>query len=134
MRGNVETPVRRAFTVVAGTARVRSTVSASWAPGPRFTRVVRLLVRGVPVGGKVEARCSGRGCPLKRRTFRARSGRATLTPSFLRARLRPGAVIEIRITVAGQTGKVVRYRVRKGKTPRATTLCLPPGATTPRAC
>ncbi len=40
-------------------------------------------------------------------------------------------MIEVRITARGWIGKVVRYTMRKGKLPKAETLCLAPGASKP---
>jgi hypothetical protein len=59
---------------------------------------------------------------------------SSLTRLFARRRLRPRAVIEIRITLPGAIGQVVRFTVRRGRTPRRSNLCLPVGATRPARC
>jgi hypothetical protein len=52
---------------------------------------------------------------------------------FRHHRLRPGTRIEVRITAPNRIGKVVRFTIRRHHTPRARTLCLPPGGT-PQRC
>ena len=48
-------------------------------------------------------------------------------------RFRAGQSLELRITAPGYLGKVIRYTIRKGKHPKVTKLCLPPGASKPKA-
>jgi hypothetical protein len=62
-------------------------------------------------------------------TLTAKAGRL-----FRQRRLPVGTVIEVRITRAGFVGKVVRFKTRAGKVPKATTLCLQPGETKPGRC
>jgi hypothetical protein len=40
----------------------------------------------------------------------------------------------VRVTATERIGKVVRYRLRKGRTPDRRVLCLRPGTRSPRAC
>ena len=112
-------------------------MSLSWSvAGPRTT-LVRLRLRLLPAGAAVQLRCSGPGCPFKRKSAgRPRGGKLDALPAFGRKRtLRAGATLEVRITAPGRIGKVVRYKARDGKPPKATTLCLRPGARTPqRSC
>ena len=54
--------------------------------------------------------------------------------SFKKKRLRVGTVVEVRITAPQSIGRVVRITVRKKSVSPATTLCLQPGATTPKRC
>jgi hypothetical protein len=116
-------------------AKVGATVVGRWGLGRRATTVFELAVKQIPAGGRVEVRCSGKGCPFARRTVAARRGAATLTKLFARRKLRRGAVLEVRITAPGMVGKVVRYTMRaRRKLPRSAPLCLPPGATRPAAC
>lgn len=115
-----------------------SRASLSARTAHRVTRVKSLTVRGAPIGAAVFVTCAGRhvGCPFKRRTRAVRSPAAlALGALFAKARLRPGAVIELRVTQAGMIGNVTRFAVRAGKPPARTTLCLEPGATRPqRTC
>jgi Putative metal-binding motif/RTX calcium-binding nonapeptide repeat (4 copies) len=94
-------------------------VQNQWLIDGDRTRVLRLRVRKAPAGTKVTVKCTGRGCPFARKTrSSARGGVVVLTGLFGRA-LRPGAVIEIRITARGFKPKTVSYTIRRGKIPRA---------------
>jgi hypothetical protein len=48
--------------------------------------------------------------------------------------LRPGAVIELRLTARFAIGKIKRFTIRRLDTPREQTLCLPPRSGKPRRC
>jgi hypothetical protein len=111
-------------------------VANNWVAFPRHTRVRQLAVRKVPARGKVQVRCSGkrRGCPLKRKNVRVKKHRASLTKLFKKARLRRGAVIEVRVTAPDTMGTVLRYTIRAGKLPRKRELCLAPGTRRPKRC
>lgn len=114
--------------------RIASVVSARFRTTRRFTRVRSLQVRRVPSTATVTLRCSGRGCPFARRTLTARNGRANAPAAMRRAKLRPGAMLEVRVTAAGTIGQVVRYRVRSRRPPVRSTLCTAAGGTTPKSC
>jgi hypothetical protein len=107
-----------------------------FAANRRATRVRRLLVRGVPDGATVQARCAGRGCTFRgkgrkrARVFRNRQG-VNLGRLLRGRRLRPGAQIVLRVRRAGDIGVFVRYRVRRGRVAKVT-RCLPPGSARPR--
>ncbi len=134
-----QTPAASAPAASTGTAAilrpvtVSARIDASWRVGRRFTRVRRLVVRGLPTGAAVRLRCSGR-CSFRRRSVPVRAGRADAGRRLARARFRPGTVLELRVTRAGATGKVVRYTMRRGRRPAVTRLCLPPGASRPARC
>jgi hypothetical protein len=115
--------------------RIRSGVVNRWLVFRTHTRVDRLTVRNAPVGAVARVACRGKGCPRKRKRLRSRGGKELrFAPFFDGRRLRPRAVVTVRITFAGRIGKVVRYRVRKRKAPRSTVRCLMPGAKRPTAC
>lgn len=101
---------------------------------PRWTIITKLTVRGAPAGAKLRVRCEGKGCPVRSRAVKLRSGRAKLTKLFKRAKLRRGAVVELRLTAPGAIGKVLRLAVRKRKAPKRSSLCLPLGASKPARC
>ncbi|HEX8206855.1 MAG TPA: hypothetical protein VF587_12415 [Solirubrobacteraceae bacterium] len=115
--------------------RVSAVVRARWRARRRFTRVRALSVRRVAEREQLQLRCRGRGCPFRSRRIRRRAGATSvsLTRRFARRRLRPRTVVEVRITRAGAIGKVVRFTMRRGRRPRRSDLCLPVGATRPRA-
>jgi hypothetical protein len=116
--------------------RITATVSSSFKTVGRTTRVRQLVVTGIPAGARVAVSCSGpaRGCPFKQKIGTVGGGRSVLTSMFTRKVLRAGAVLEIRITVPDKIGQVVRYTVRRDKRPRATTLCVQPGASSATRC
>ena len=118
---------------------VTSTLRSRFDIFRRFVTFTRLRLVQVPAGATVDVRCRGRGCPYAKRvrTFARRAARRDLLARFDLddARLRPRAVLEIRILLPGHVGKVVRFKIRKPpKAPTSRQLCLPPGATKPVTC
>jgi Putative metal-binding motif len=112
-------------------------VSTAWTVRGARVRVDRLLVSGVDAGATVEIRCRGRRCPVTRRQGSApRRGRVNLLRALKRRarRYRAGQTIEVRITSPDRIGKVVKYPLKRGKTPIGRTLCLRPGARAPHRC
>ena len=98
------------------------------------TKATKLLVRGLARGGRAELRCKGRPCAFRRRVARPnRAGTANLR-RLVKRRLRVGAVLEVRLTAPGAIGRVIRFRMRDGRLPKRTSLCLPPGAAKPGRC
>ena len=89
------------------------------------TRVDRLLVRELQTGGRAELRCKG-PCAFRKKVGRARRGRVDLR-RLIRGRLRAGSTLEVRLTAPDTIGRVIRFKVRRGDTPRRASLCLPPG-------
>jgi hypothetical protein len=112
-------------------------VSTAWTVrGPRVT-IGRLLIKGVRANTTVEFRCAGKRCPVRRRQAGApRNRRVNLLASIerVRRRFRAGQTLEVRITSPDRIGKVVRYRLVRGRTPIGRSLCLRPGARSPRPC
>ena len=105
--------------------------------GDRGTMVRELVVRA-PVGARIRVRCRGRGCPfrsfVRKAEAQARAARIVRIRRFGDHLLRPGTVIEIRVTKRGEIGKFTRFLIRKGKPPKRTDRCLPPGAKRPKRC
>ena len=100
--------------------------------GARGIRIEQLLVRA-PDGARVEIRCRGRGCPFKRLIRRPRP-QTVRVRRFARKILRPGSVVQVSVTRAGEIGKYTRLRVRKGKPPVRVDRCLMPGSRRPVRC
>jgi hypothetical protein len=112
--------------------------------GPRFLRpfpVVRVagyvMAHGsrivvwsvkAPRGAKIEVRCKGPGCPLRRRSFRP--GRIRPLERYLRA----GVAITVRVTRPGFIGTYTHVVIRSRKRPIRRDACLAPGDTRPREC
>jgi hypothetical protein len=115
----IESPVQNGFVVFAA-----------------FTRVTRLAVVDVPAGATVTVTCRGRGCPFraKRRAAARAKRRIDLLRPLRRARLRPGVVLEVRVTKPRTIGKVVRFTMRRRLAPGSEALCLPPGKRRAQSC
>jgi sugar lactone lactonase YvrE len=114
--------------------RINSTVRPFWVEYRNYVVLRRLRIARVPRGAKVQLRCSGRGCPFKRRAVRVRRRNADASKATRKGKLRKGAVIQVRITKPGMIGKVVLYRVPKNGLPVGRIRCLPPGANKPARC
>jgi Putative metal-binding motif len=115
--------------------RLSAVVSNSFSTRGRWTRVSRLRVNDAPPGATVAVTCAPkrRHCPKPRTFTTDAQGKVTMTRMF-KHRLRYGARIEVTITAPNTVGKVVRFHLRRGHTPKSSTLCLPPGAAKPSAC
>ena len=113
-------------------ARVRN----AWTVYADGTRATKLAVSGLLRPGRVQVACKGDGCPKRAKTFKAaRSARPLDVRSALgRARLKPGAVVTVKVTKADTLTKVVRYTVRALKIPKAATTCRAPGKQKEREC
>jgi hypothetical protein len=105
------------------------------------TRLFLLSVLA-PVGSRVTVTCHGHGCPTRRATRVARSGRGkhpsravvVTFPVFEHGSLSPGAVLEVRVSGSGQIGKYTRFVIRRGRLPARADACLDPGSTKPIGC
>ena len=93
------------------------------------TTLTRVTVK-TPRGTRIRIRCSGKGCPFKRKAVAAK----LISLRSLRRTYRPKATIEIRVTKAKKIGKYTRVRTRRGKAPVRIDRCLMPGKTKPVRC
>ena len=122
-------------------ATVATSLSFLWAFTSTYSQARRLLLRNVPAGGAVRLSCTPprgrrRACPFRtvRRASVGGATRMSLLSYFKRRRLPVGTRIEVRVTRAELIGRVFRFTVRKGRIPSEKSLCLPPGARSPRGC
>ena len=99
-------------------AKLAAHVAAKWRRAGRATRVRSLVVTRLPAGAKVTVSCRGKGCSFKRRTFRARQGKVSLTKVLRKARLRKGARLTLAVSAPGYTKQTVRFTARSPKAPR----------------
>jgi hypothetical protein len=89
---------------------------------------------------RIELRCKGKKCPkqLRRRKVRrvnvTKSGSRSFTKLFKKARLRPKAVVDVRVFQPSAIARVDKFVMRKAKLPRRKQQCIPPGVTRPRKC
>jgi hypothetical protein len=61
--------------------------------------------------------CSGKACPFRAKTL---TGATVAAGRLFKRALKPGAVIEVRITAPNAIGSVTRYKIRRGKQPSRT--------------
>ncbi|TNM37295.1 hypothetical protein FHP29_15735 [Nocardioides albidus] len=83
------------------------------------TTVRTLKLTGLPAGASVTVSCASKrkGCAFASKTLQPGGAAVRLTKLFKGGALSPGAVIQIRITAAGYTPDVFRYKTRKGSKP-----------------
>jgi hypothetical protein len=116
--------------------RLASTVRTSWSFAP--FRLTKLVVQDAVAGSKVVLRCKGRGCPFKRKVVKVRRARAelsVLSNKLKKARLKRGAVLEVRITMPAHVGFMRRHTVRgASQDPKIIERCLPAGGGRPQRC
>jgi PKD repeat protein len=87
-----------------------------------------------PVSARVTVRLRGTGVHSTSQSRVAAAGKQSATPGatvlsfprFARS-LAAGSVLEVRVTKAGQIGKLTRFIPRRGKLPRRTDSCLSTG-------
>jgi hypothetical protein len=124
--------------VVAPFPRLNPKIATAFDVGKSTTRPTKLVISGLPPGATVKLNCQGKkkkGCSFKSKSFPVRStAKLKLTSSVKGLALKPGAALEVRATAAETIGSDVSYQIRKGKQPARSTLCLPPGASSPKAC
>lgn len=117
--------------------RVLTGVSSAWRFFAKHLRFSKLELVDVPDQARYELRCRGRGCfkGVKRGSYPRGAERVKLTKHVAKAKLKPRAVLEVRILRTDSVAKVVRYKIRKGqKDPKSRILCLKPGAKKARSC
>ena len=98
----------------------------------RSTLFDTLTVRSLARGDKVRVSC--RRCGVPTRTLTARKAGSLQLARHVRRPLRAGRVLELRVSRPLAIAVVFRLRMRVGKAPLTTKLCLPPGAKRPRRC
>jgi hypothetical protein len=125
----------------AGPPRITSPVRVLWGVNKKRIFLLRMKALDVPRGGKAELRCKGKKCPYKRKSSKKRrKGDITLFKEIKPRKVvgkkqrtfRAGQTLQLRITAPGHIGKVVKYRLRKGRIPSGQTLCLRVGGNKPR--
>jgi hypothetical protein len=93
------------------------------------TKLTRVSVR-TPHGTRVRIRCTGRGCPYKRKAAAAK----LIAVRSLQRTYRATAQIEFRVTEPQKIGKYTRVRMRRGNAPLRIDRCLMPGKSKPVKC
>ena len=96
--------------------------SAKWRATRRYTRVLRLRVTRIPAGATLRMACRPlrKGCPFRSRSVAVTRGRANPGRRLRKLRLRPGAILELRLAKQGYEGQSVRYTMRSSRRPAVT--------------
>ena len=105
-----------------------------------YTKIVSLVVNGVPIGATVVINCHGRGCPFVKQTTHVtkgkrcgskcgskRPGTLDIAQRFRQRHLHVGARIVIEILRPNWIGKYYRFTIRAQHGPRILISCLSPG-------
>ena len=106
-------------------------------PGRKSAKFGALRVRNVPLGSTVTVTCKGKGCPagLKGKGFVKRNAFGAVNlKKFIKKPLRNGIAITVVVSKPNAISAVKILTVRKGKSPKITTRCIPPGSTGAVAC
>jgi hypothetical protein len=126
---------------------IYSTMQWTFFYTPTYTSVITLRVEGAPIGATVVLTCTGKGCPLHKRTTavtkpkcKPRAGHpcpsissktVPLASAFGKHHLPVGARITVEIIRPRYIGKYYDFTVRSGHGPRIDIDCLAPGGTRP---
>ena len=114
---------------------VGAKVATTWkVKGTKLT-LTKLTFKKLPKHWTAKVRCSGKKCPFKSKALKNKKVkhgtwkaiRALGKKHVFRAR----QTLEVRIGAPNRSTKVVRFALKKGKKPKAATLCLRPGAKRP---
>lgn len=97
------------------------------------SRIRLLTIRG-PRAMTVRVSCRGRGCPRKSARIAQSRSRVARVRWLTGATLSRGAVITVRVSQRGRTGKYTKFVMRPGRAPRRTDACLLPGGSRPVPC
>jgi hypothetical protein len=118
---------------------LRSTIVGSLItfPSSGYSRFTTLRISRAVEGSVIEVVCRGRGCPKgKSVRTRVRESRSSLSilGKLARAKLRKGAVLEVRIQAKGAIGRVSRWEISGTKAPKRKDACVAPGAKKSARC
>ena len=126
-------------------ARDRGQVAGEIAETPEQTSIAtrkpitflqKLRVRALLGGETIVVRCSGKGCPLKRKQVKvgARKRVADLTKLIKNGRLRPGGKVTVEISLPGYVAKIFTFTARRSDNLKIGERCKAPGTTTVVSC
>lgn len=92
----------------AAKAQPKASLTAKSRRKGSFTVFTTLKLTSLPAGAKVAVTCKGGGCPKTVKSLSALLGR----------KLRPGALVTIRISASGAAPRTIRVTVRRGAAPK----------------
>jgi hypothetical protein len=91
---------------------------------------ISLLSVQAPRGAKVVIRCRGRGCPRARIIAHTASPSRAMRVRAFEATYRPGAQLQVFVSMPGRIGKYVSFVMRRSAAPTRRDLCVGPHRTT----
>ena len=91
-----------------------------------ITQLIGLAVGDIPAGSKVTLNCTGLSCPFRQKDFNMKNDVKilALTDMFNDPSLKPGTILELRVTKAGWIGKSFQYEIRSSEDPKTTEKCV----------
>jgi hypothetical protein len=123
--------------------RIDATVQNSWGRLGKNFFLLRLKIIAPPKGSAAQIRCKGRKCPFQSRRFtKFKKGNIVMYKLLgpkkavkkKNRHFRAKQVVQVRVTAPGYIGKVVKFKLKRGRNPVGKVLCLPPGAAKPSKC
>jgi hypothetical protein len=107
-------------------AHAASVVHWAWTPAGSSVRLNKLYVQPAPKKTRIEVRCHGAGCPIKKRTLKVKraKGKVKLN-SLFSGLLRPGLTIDVYVTKPETLGTGRRFKTSSGNL-SDTLLCNSP--------
>jgi hypothetical protein len=107
--------------------------------GSRILKLTRLEISPVVAGSTLRLSCTGGRVPCQRfktvtRKITKNARVRTFTTLLPKAKLRPGAKFEVRVTKPATIGRVLLLTIFKAKNATKRPLCLPPAAKKPVLC
>jgi hypothetical protein len=112
-------------------------IAGFWATYPGgYTKFTLLTVTPARVGDKVKLTCKGPGCERKRKTVRVKKNarKLSMLKHLKGAKLRKGAVVQLRVTRPGTIGRANTWTIRAPKSPKLMRRCVQPGKKKPVPC
>jgi len=126
---------------------IAATMQWTFTYTPSYTKILALVVNGLPPNATVSVTCHGLGCPVaKRLASTARTKRCqtpqkngkcsgpktvNLTPAFQKRLLRTGTKISVKISRPGWIGKFYTFTARAARRPTIQIGCMAPGTLRP---
>ena len=101
--------------------RVRVKITISWTWNHTHTRIHKVQVGKLPRRATITLKCSGRGCPMTKRSAKA-AHLKILVRRLAGTRYRAGDVIVITVSAPGHVSERARIKIRNGRKPVAALL------------
>ena len=113
---------------------IRAPIDYFWYFRPGYSFVGNLGASNLRRSWHVTLTCQGGGCPLKRTALKIHGGKTSATAALKGAHLRPGAIVQLKISGANEVAEVLRFTIVPNALPRTTALCQTPNQRAPGAC